>query len=249
MPNDYRPVRKKADAEEDSFMVTYVSLMILLLTFMILMVTLAQIKEPRFRKAIGSVKGAFSFMPFAGGRDQLHSGSVGFLPQEVLVKSGEGAEGKSEYEKAVEAIKKRSDLGENEELVVEETSKGIKLRISDALLFERGSADIKPQAQPVLELAAEAIRARPGRVLVVGHTCDLPISTPQFPSNWELSISRAVNVVHYLEAHAVPPESLYALGLADQAPLVPNDSEKNRRKNRRVEISLIYNVKEGDGHE
>lgn len=248
MRSDYRRASKKGGGDEDSFMVTYVSLMILLLTFMILMVTLAQIKEPRFRKAMGSVKGAFSFMPFAGGKDQLHNGSVGFLPQEVPMKGDEAKE-KSEYEKAVEAIKKQSGSGNYEGLELEETSKGLKMRISDVLLFEKGKSNLKPEALPVLALATNAIKARPGRVLVVGHTCDLPISTREFPSNWELSISRAVNVVHYLESHGVPPESLYALGVADEVPLVPNDSEANRRKNRRVEIFLSYNSKEGDGYE
>jgi len=240
------PVKKKTSGDEGSFMVTYVSLMILLLTFMILMVTLAQIKEPRFRKAMGSVKGAFSFMPFAGGKDQLHDGSVGFLPAEILVKNREG---KDEYEKAIETIRHKSRLEQYEGLEVEETSEGLKLRISDALLFERGKAELKPAARSVLDLVAGAIRARPGKVLVVGHTCDLPISTREFPSNWELSITRAINVIHYLESVGIPPDSLYAFGLADESPIVPNDSEVNRRKNRRVEIFVSYGMKEGDGNE
>ena len=247
MATETGPVRKKASEDEDSFMVTYVSLMILLLTFMILMVTLAQIKEPRFRKAIGSVKGAFSFMPFAGGKDQLHDGSVGFLPQEILAEPP--GQGESDYEKAIESIRHKSRLDQYQGLEIEETRKGLRLRISDALLFGRGKAELKEEARSLLDLVADAIEAKPGRVMVVGHTCDLPISTPEFPSNWELSITRAVNVVHYLESLGVPPDSLYAFGLADQQPLVPNDSEANRRKNRRVEIFITYGWEKGDGNE
>jgi chemotaxis protein MotB len=107
-------------------------------------------------------------------------------------------------------------------------------------VFERASADLRPDILPVLRLVAQAVRLRPGRVSVVGNTCDLPISTARFPSNWELSIARAVNVVHFLEANKVQPESLFAYGMADLNPVVPNDSEQGRHKNRRVEIYVTY---------
>ena len=74
---------------------------------------------------------------------------------------------------------------------------------------------------PVLDLVAYAIRLKPGKVSVVGHTCDLPIATGAFPSNWELSIVRAVSVIHCLEQRDVDPQLLYAYGLADQDGLVP----------------------------
>lgn len=237
--------RKKGGEDEDSFMVTYVALMILLLTFMILMVTLAQVKEPRFRKAMGSVKGAFSFLPQAGGSDPAAHGSAGFLPEEMLANSsGVEAEDAGHYEAALDEIKHRADLGDLEGLEIEEMEGGLAIRISDALIFERASAELKSDIRPVLDLVAKAILARPGTVSVVGNTCDLPISTGRFPSNWELSIVRAVNVIHYLEMRGVAPESLFAYGMADQCPVVPNDSEAHRMQNRRVEIYVTHNTKD-----
>ncbi|MGQ9603124.1 MAG: OmpA/MotB family protein [bacterium] len=228
--------------EDDSFMVTYVSLMILLLTFMILLVTLAQVKEPRFRKAIGSFRGALSFLPYAGGDDLVQDGSRGFLPTEIL-KPGEGEEVSNA---AIEAIEKASGSKQFEGLEITQVEGGIRIRIADQLMFERGKADLKPDIFPILDLVATAVVAKPSDVIVVGHTCDLPISTRQFPSNWDLSLARAINVVHYLQEKSVPPERLFPYGLADEMPIVKNDSEKSRSRNRRVEIYLVNRSEERD---
>ena len=236
---------KKQDEADDTFMVSFASLMILLLTFMILMVTLAQFKEPRFRKAIGSVKGAFSFLPHSGGDNLLEDGSSGFLPEERLARATmeegeEETEVDSEYDEIVREIMRKADLPDLDGLVIEETSRGLTVSISDALMFERGGDGIRPEVIPVLDLVAEAVNSRPGKVSVVGNTCDLPIDTYKVPSNWELSILRAISVVRRLEAAGVPPESLFAYGLADQCPVARNDSEEGRSRNRRVEIYIAH---------
>ena len=231
--------KKKPEESDDGFMVCFSALMILLLTFMILMVTLAQVKEPRFRKAIGSVKGAFAFLPHTGGDDPVSDGSMGFLPKESPGEPGAPEEEQpGAYEKAVQEIRERARRPELAGLEIEERETGLAISVSDALVFARGSAEIKEGFLPVLDLVAETIRLRPGKVSVIGHTCDLPIATDAFPSNWELSIVRAVSVTQCLEDRGVNPEWLYAYGFADQLALVPNADEENRRRNRRVEIFI-----------
>ena len=242
---DNVPGRRKGGEEEDSFMVTYVSLMILLLTFMILMVTLASFKEPRFRKAIGSVKGALSFLPHKGGESMALKGHAGLLPQEMLARGTSEEQEEKTYEENVKKIKAQAEKPEFAGVEVLDIESGIALRIADPLMFDKGKADLKPGILPILDLVAEIVRSKPGKISVVGNTCDLPISTPEFPSNWELSMARALSIVHYLESKGVPPEQLYAYGLADQKPIVPNDSEENRKKNRRVEIYVIESQQNG----
>jgi chemotaxis protein MotB len=233
--------KKKPEESEDGFMVCYSALMILLLTFMILMVTLAQVKEPRFRKAIGSVKGAFAFLPHIGGDNPIADGSAGFLPEEMpgdpdaVEEEEPGA-----YEQAVQRIKEKAQRPEMAGLEIEEKESGLAIRVSDALVFERGSANVKEDFLSVLDLIVDTIKIRPGRVSVVGHTCDLPIATDAFPSNWELSIVRAVSVIHCLEDKGVAPGLLYAYGLADQQARAPNAEEETRRRNRRVEIFIAH---------
>jgi chemotaxis protein MotB len=239
-PDTWMKRTRPAEEEEDGFMVSYSALMILLLTFMILMVTLANFKEPRFRKAIGSVRGAFSFLPYAGGDNPTELGSPGFLPEEVLARATSDEQADDAYEEIVNELKAKARAGAPglPGLVVEERDEGLAIEVSEELMFERGRAELKPDALPMMALVARAVAARPGKVSVIGNTCDLPISTAEFPSNWELSIIRAVNVVHYLERLGVSPEALFAIGLADQQPIVPNDDEQSRRRNRRVEIYI-----------
>lgn len=239
--------RRPPEGEEDGFMVSYSALMILLLTFMILMVTLANFKEPRFRKAIGSVRGAFSFLPYAGGDDLMSQGSHGFLTEEVLARADSVDAEDEAYKQAVEAIKDKAAKPEFSGLEIEQRPGGLAIKVSDELMFDRGEAELKPEISPVLDLIARAVNLRPGKVSVVGNTCDLPIATSDFASNWELSIIRAVNVVHHLESRGVSPESLFAYGLADQVPINPNADEQSRRRNRRVDIYVANRVGSVDG--
>ena len=81
--------------------------------------------------------------------------------------------------------------------------------------------------------------ARGGHTITVeGHTDNVPISTPQFPSNWELSAARASTVVRHLIARGIPADRLSAVGYADTRPLAANDTEAGRAKNRRVSIII-----------
>jgi chemotaxis protein MotB len=237
------PVRKKrADDDNSAFMMSYTALMILLLTFMIVMVTMSTFKEPRFRSAIGSVRGALSFLPYSGGDNMAMTGHSGVLPEESLAKGlREESIGEKEYREAVQEVKSVAGMPEFTDLEVLETDDGLAIRIWDALMFPTGNADIHREVLPVLDIVARIAEIRPGKVSVVGHTCDLPISTAEYPSNWELSISRAVSVVHYLNEKGVPADSLFAYGVADTRPLIPNTSRENRERNRRVEI-FISNV-------
>jgi chemotaxis protein MotB len=244
------PASRKKDEDDDGFMVSFAALMILLLTFMILLVTLASFREPKFRRAIGSVRGALSFLPHAVGKGPQQAGGAGVLPEEILAEAVYvETEHERAYRVAIQKLRRRSGMPELAGLEIDEKETGLAIRVADALIFDRGRAELKYDILPVLDLIAEAVRAKPGRISIVGNTCDLPISTHEFPSNWELSVVRAVNVLHYFESRSVPPESLFAYGLADQCPIVPNDSEANRCRNRRVEILVSHTVTDARFHD
>ena len=105
-------------------------------------------------------------------------------------------------------------------------------------LFASGSARLEAGIEPVVLRVAEALDRVPGAILVTGHTDDVPIRTARFPSNWELSTERAASVVKLMAGKLKDPARLRAEGLADSAPVAPNDSAANRARNRRVEIIL-----------
>ncbi len=119
----------------------------------------------------------------------------------------------------------------------------IQIDLFDQILFDSGSADLNSKGQGVLKKVAAILKkTKDRRVLVEGHTDNQKISgrlTGRFPTNWELSTARAVNVVRFLEAQGVPPKILTAAGASYYRPVADNGTEKGRSRNRRIEISLI----------
>lgn len=234
------PRRKKQKGEpaNESFEMTYIALMLLLLCFMVIMVSLAQLEGPRFRRAIGSVKGALAMLTAVSGRNVVPGEGEGILTE----KGGGGmiAVEVPDYEELLERllVSLRATVGEDlEDMVqVEVTETGFSLTLGSLVLFGRGQAALKPEARPVLDEVAALLSDWGGRIEVTGHTCDLPIHTAMYPSNWDLSVARAVEVVRYLNEAGVDGRRLMAVGRGETFPLYPNETESLRALNRRVEI-------------
>lgn len=112
--------------------------------------------------------------------------------------------------------------------------------VSEGVLFDAGSAEIKPAGRIILDDIAAQLAGISNNLSIEGHTDNTPIATAQFPSNWELSTSRAAAVLRYLESrHGLPQIRLSAAGYADQRPIAPNDTVGGRSQNRRVDIAII----------
>ncbi len=126
-------------------------------------------------------------------------------------------------------------------LEVEAYNDRVLIRIRERGSFSSGRAELKQDFLPILLLIAEVLNAREGRFVIAGHTDDIPIETSRFRSNWDLSSARAASVVHFfIREGNVDPERMEIRALADNEPLVPNDSWENRAQNRRVEISVLH---------
>jgi chemotaxis protein MotB len=108
-----------------------------------------------------------------------------------------------------------------------------------AVLFPSGSSELTPDGGKALSEVAKILRGmRSRRFIVAGHTDNIPVSTQQFPSNWELSTARAVQVTKELIRGGMRAEQLVPAGYAEHDPIAGNGSEKGRQKNRRIEIIL-----------
>jgi len=119
------------------------------------------------------------------------------------------------------------------------------VELPEAVLFDSGRANIKADGRRVLTEVAEILDDVEGRDFqIAGHTDDVPIRTARFPSNWELSTTRALTVTHFLVERGVEEERLSAAGFADTEPVAENDSEQGRQQNRRIEIVLLPNYDE-----
>jgi chemotaxis protein MotB len=141
------------------------------------------------------------------------------------------------YERLVDQLEREVSEGHIE---IQRLRGRLRVRALEQILFDSGSATIKPEGAEVLAKVAEQIRQVPAhRVRVEGHTDSVPISTARFPSNWELSAARAARVVRFLVGQGVTPSTAEAVGRGPEQPIADNSTREGRARNRRIEIVLV----------
>lgn len=122
----------------------------------------------------------------------------------------------------------------------------IKLILDPPTLFDTGQAYLKPEGKKVLNKLAEIFATVRNPIIVEGHTDNVPIHNEKYDSNWDLSFYRSYTVVKYfINNFGFTPRQLSGLGYGEYHPLVPNDSDANRAKNRRIEINIIRVTESG----
>ena len=167
-------------------------------------------------------------------------GQVSALQQEkdALAKTNEKTE--TAYNSIVNELANEVQKGD---LKITQYKNMLNVDIADRIFFASGSATLKAGGEEVLAKLAKALANYPDKVIwVVGHTDNVPVSKATqatFPSNWELSVIRATNVVRYLQKTGVLPGLLIASGRSEFAPLGDNKTPEGRQQNRRIEIKLV----------
>jgi len=133
----------------------------------------------------------------------------------------------------------------DKQVKLEMAEKGLVITVVGDLLFDSGKANIRPEAQPVLDKVAKVLNENVPEysVGIEGHTDNVPIKHSSWKSNWELSSARALSVLHYLEKEeGVEPGRLSAVGYGEYRPVASNDTKSGHQQNRRVEIVIIPKV-------
>ena len=127
------------------------------------------------------------------------------------------------------------------QIEIEQLREGIRVSVSDDIIFASGSAELDPVGRQVLEKVTRQLLSLEYSIEVQGHTDDRALKSTlvdRFPSNWELAAARASRVVRLMQEKGIPGERLRVVSLASYEPLAPNDSSENRAQNRRIEIRL-----------
>jgi len=242
------------------WMATFADMMTLLMCFFVLLTSTSVQDAKKYKAMVDSMKKAFasyseiSVAPIPIGTSVIPNN---FLTEQKDPKSLSEV---SQPIETMELLKERAmkaivtEIKEQAETIKEELKDEIKsglvhveanglqiiMRIEEKGSFTSGSAILKPGFETVMDKIAVSIKQAKGNIRVAGHTDDIPIATSGYRSNWELSSSRAVSVAHYLLMDkGIAPGRVAIEGYADTKPLMPNVSEENRAKNRRVEVILI----------
>ena len=241
-------------------MTTYSDMVTLLLTFFIMLFSMATIDKNKFTDIAKSLSN--SLMNLSTGESILDSSGKSIITVDFVNPSDknlpeqkekyiESAEemvidaqrqihnmemdiAKDEIRQAVEA----QGIGEKVEIVEEKDY--ILVRLESEVFFDSGSADIRPGGFLVLQQFAEILRNIDNEILVSGHTDNVPINTPLYKSNWELSTARATTVVRYFtETLGLDPVKFTATGNGEFRPIGDNNTAEGRQRNRRIEIMIM----------
>jgi chemotaxis protein MotB len=146
------------------------------------------------------------------------------------------------FKQFIQKLKSMIDAGQ---LRVATRAGRLVIQLPNDVLFDSGQTAIKPAGKQALTQLAKVFVTVPGRSFqVAGDTDNLPIKNQRFPSNWELSTARAVEVVHFLVSQGIDPRVLSAAGYGEFDPVASNDTPDARAKNRRIEITLQPNLDE-----
>jgi chemotaxis protein MotB len=171
-------------------------------------------------------------------RAELQQASVE-LQQKVKEKEDELAALHGTQDELVDGLKKEI---ESNQIQVERYRDQLRVDVVDEVLFDSGEGEVKPAGRTVLDKVAQALKKAEGRrIEVQGHTDNVPIVgnlAKRYPTNWELSAARAVNVARFLQEAGIAPQRLSATAHSEYEPKEANDTDAGRRKNRRIEILL-----------
>jgi chemotaxis protein MotB len=239
--------RRKKRFEHDNhdrWMISYADFVTLLFAFFVVMYAISSVNEEKYKTFSHSLTTAFADRP-----PVLPAELAGRQPESTFkaVVDKRTARLGEEQRKIEDQMKKLgSGLGEVMAPMIEQgavsvsqTRRGVVIDISASVLFRTGEATLQPGMEDVLRKVAAVLAREAWPIEVEGHSDDVPISTAQFPSNWELSSARASSVARALIGNGVPAKRIAVVGLAENQPLLPNDSPENRAKNRRVVITIL----------
>lgn len=260
--------RKKKHEEHENherWLVSYADFITLLFAFFVVMYAVSSVNEGKYRVLSDSMVAAFrsptkSLMPIqVGNIVKSPSGSAVELPPMATnrlidktrrgkVGGGEGAGAGSADGDAAQAVLHQvaNDLAKAFEaliaqdlVTVREGQLWLEVEIRAAVLFDSGSAQVKPEALPVVDQVVDILAGIPNSVRVEGYTDNVPISTGQYRSNWDLSAARAGSMVHRLLQRGLDPLRLSLAGYGEYRPIADNASDDGRSRNRRVVLVVL----------
>lgn len=236
--------REEPDSDKsDLWLLTYSDMVTLCLTFFVLLYSFSTIDTVKWKSIVNSLQGALGVMSGSdlptttSEENQFDTKKIDQMRIDQYLEYEEETKRLEEIRARLNEYLSSNDLNENISTSIEE--RGVIIRFQDSVLFPKSCADLYPESKMILTDLSAVFTELGNPIRIEGHTDNLPIKTERFPSNWELSTARATNVLRFLIKEGVAGEQLSAVGYGEFRPVVANDSEENRKKNRRVDIVLL----------
>jgi chemotaxis protein MotB len=217
-----------------AWMTTFGDMMTLLLVFFVLLYSFSSMDVEKFQGFISALQNQLGVL--SGGQTITEDANIdaGNLGQDYA----QAPENIQQIMRELDNYIDRNNLSDRVD--VENKRKGLVISLTGEILYELGRANIREQGREVLAMISDILIDIPNDIMIEGHTDDLPIRTDEFPSNWELSTARAVNVIKFLiEESDFDPARLSAAGYSEYRPVTENDTVAGRAENRRVEIVVL----------
>ena len=215
------------DPEKDRYLITYADVITLLLGLFIILYAISNIDTQKYEK----LKSAFE-SSFTGGKIvgiKKTSGELIVTPVDNL---------RNHLKKLI------TDNGYSKVIKLEENEHGIIIHILDEILFPSGSADLNKNSLVILNKIASILNQIPNDIRIEGHTDNVPIHTASFPSNWHLSVMRALNTAYYLiNNENLKAQRVSIVGNSEYKPIASNTTVSGRAQNRRVDIVIVREEK------
>ena len=229
--------------KHERWMVSYADFITLLFAFFVVMYGVSSINENKYRQVSGSISRAFLQDNDQQAQPQLQTSQHITMENLTRRKIAKEIQARKKIQDKLQEVEQglnnaMAPLVQNGKVNIKRTDKGIYVDINASALFDSGSAVLWADAKRILWGVADQLEQQPFRITVEGHTDDQPINTKEFSSNWDLSAIRATSVVHLLRDRGIEESRLIAVGYAATRPIVSNDTEENRLRNRRIALMI-----------
>lgn len=237
----------ESEHPDERWLVSYADMVTLLMALFIVMFAMANVNTSKYEALKESLSGAFSPSLLPGGNSVAETGGAAAVSPTVdpTQTPGEAADAAARENDDLEQLRQRVESyaaakGISDKLAARVERRGLVITVlTDDLLFDSGSAVLRTEGYELMHAIGDLLRQENDhRVIVEGYTDTDPISTAQFPSNWELSTARASTVVRSFVEADVAPQRLTAAGRAFLDPIASNTTAEGRSRNRRVQIVL-----------
>lgn len=246
-----RRKKKKDDSPKGAYwMDTYGDMVTLLLTFFVLLFSFSTINETKWKNIVAAFTKEFGNpSDVDNAPDSIDSLDPNMTLPPSLKPSN--TDSPPDVDALYIGIKEYiKDSGMEDSIGVTRTEFEIVIRFLDSVMFDSGKAELKPESYAVLDSIADVLAEYGDDIKMVrieGHTDNVPIHNSKYPSNWELSTNRAVQVLKYfLEQKSFNAEKISAVGYGEFHPIDDNNSDLGRSKNRRVDFVITREIEGKD---